>query len=68
MADKKCKSCGRFLPDWYKYSKCENCRNKRIDKKKSMAKKTGLLVSTAAAVTLLAKETIKIFKDWSKMG
>lgn len=29
--NRKCKKCGRPLPDGYKFDCCENCRNKKVD-------------------------------------
>lgn len=38
MFNKKCKLCGKNLPNNYTYKECEACRNKNIDKLKKHAK------------------------------
>ena len=49
--NRKCKKCGRPLPDGYKFDCCENCRNKKVD----IAKKIGeSLVSILALVGTVA--------------
>ena len=31
VEQRRCKKCGRILPDDYKHKKCESCRNKTIE-------------------------------------
>ena len=38
MEQKHCNGCQRVLPNGYKYSRCENCRNKKVQKIKDTAK------------------------------
>ena len=38
MEAKKCKKCGRPLPDNYGHKKCENCRNQDIKALKDKGK------------------------------
>ena len=63
MEQKRCKNknCGKVLPEGYKYSLCEHCRNQRVDKTKNVLKGIGVGIGTVAgvAVTVLTLGKIK---------
>lgn len=56
MEQKQCKKCGRPLPEGYKHTKCEYCRNEKV----KIIKKGGKVVLGAAVFlgsTVLAVAT-----------
>lgn len=44
MEAKKCKKCGRPLPDNYGHKKCENCRNQEVKALKVVLGGVGILI------------------------
>lgn len=55
----KNKECNKPLPEGYKHSYCESCRNKQAQKIKNVVKKTG---GTALSLALLVVSAGKIKK------
>ncbi len=50
MEQKHCKGCQRVLPNGYKYSRCENCRNKNVQKIKDVTKVVGSVVISVVGI------------------
>lgn len=64
MESKRCKKCGRPLPDNYGHKKCENCRNFEIKAWKDKGKSAfgiGLIVGDSI-ISLASKGKISILK------
>lgn len=55
---KTCKKCNRKLPEGYKYSYCENCRNERTDNLKKIGK-SALGILGSAALLFITKGKLK---------
>ena len=52
MKQKYCKGCQRILPDGYKHSRCENCRNKNVQKIKDVTKVVGGVVVSVVGIAV----------------
>ena len=64
MEQKVCKKCKKVLPENYKYSKCEACRNKGAQTVKKIGAAAGAVLSVAipTLIGLVSNGKIKMKK------